>query len=91
MNISTWDPDRPRLVCTLIYLLSCLRVWSLMRWPLAARRVMALGGVVPFLSFIVERKIHRSSRGRARGQPQGRQALLRAPPGEARACSRLRA
>ena len=44
-----------------VYLFSCFRVWSLMRWPFPQLIVMALGGVVPFLSFIVERKIHRST------------------------------
>ena len=44
-----------------VYLFACFRVWSLMRWPFPQLVVMALGGVVPFLSFIVERKIHHST------------------------------
>ena len=41
-----------------IYLISCFRLWLLMRWSLPQMIVMALGGVVPFLSFIVEKRIH---------------------------------
>ncbi|MDP5227063.1 MULTISPECIES: DUF3817 domain-containing protein [Arthrobacter] len=41
-----------------LYLVSNFRLWSLMRWPFAKLVVLALGGVVPFLSFIVEKKTH---------------------------------
>ena len=41
-----------------VYLFSCFRLWLLMRWALPQMIVMALGGVVPFLSFIVERRIY---------------------------------
>ena len=44
-----------------VYLLACFRLWSLMRWSPVRLLAMAGGGVVPFLSFIVERKIHRST------------------------------
>lgn len=61
VNISTWI-----LIVHgwfyVVYLASCFRIWQLMRWPFPQLIVMALGGVVPFLSFIVERKIHRSTR-----------------------------
>lgn len=53
-----------------VYLFSCFRVWSLMRWPFPQLIVMALGGVVPFLSFIVERKIHRSTEGELSANPK---------------------
>lgn len=60
VNISTWI-----LIVHgwfyVVYLFSCFRIWQLMRWPFPQLIVMALGGVVPFLSFIVERKIHRST------------------------------
>lgn len=69
VNISTWI-----LIVHgwfyVVYLLSCLRVWSLMRWPFAQLIVMALGGVVPFLSFIVERKIHRSTEAELAANPK---------------------
>jgi integral membrane protein len=41
-----------------VYLMSNFRLWTLMRWPFAKMVLLALGGVVPFLSFIVEKKFH---------------------------------
>ena len=40
-----------------VYLLACFRLWSLMRWTPGRLLAMAGGGVVPFLSFVVERKV----------------------------------
>jgi hypothetical protein len=37
-----------------LYLFMDFRLWSLMRWPFRRFIEIALGGVVPFLSFIVE-------------------------------------
>ncbi|GAA2002948.1 DUF3817 domain-containing protein [Microbacterium ulmi] len=37
-----------------VYLFSCFRVWSLMRWPFVRFIVLAAGGVIPFLSFVME-------------------------------------
>ncbi|WP_460774556.1 DUF3817 domain-containing protein [Microbacterium sp. GXF7504] len=37
-----------------VYLFSCFRVWSLMRWPFMQFLLLALGGVIPFLSFFLE-------------------------------------
>lgn len=69
INISTWI-----LIVHgwfyVIYLLSCLRLWLLMRWGIAQLIVMALGGVVPFLSFIVEKKIHRETLSLVEANPQ---------------------
>ena len=42
-----------------VYLFSCFRVWSLMRWPFPRFILLALGGVVPFLSFIMEARVAR--------------------------------
>ena len=42
-----------------LYLLACFRLWSLMRWSPVRLLAMAGGGVVPFLSFIVEKRITR--------------------------------
>ncbi|MDQ1570257.1 MAG: hypothetical protein QOF79_931 [Actinomycetota bacterium] len=42
-----------------LYLFSDFRIWTLMRWDFKRFIVIALGGVVPFLSFIVERYYHR--------------------------------
>lgn len=37
-----------------VYLFACFRVWSLMRWPFLRFLLLALGGVVPLLSFFME-------------------------------------
>ena len=42
-----------------VYLFACFRVWSLMRWPFLRFILLALGGVVPFLSFIMETRVAR--------------------------------
>lgn len=42
-----------------VYLFSCFRVWSLMRWPFGRFIVLALGGIVPLLSFFMEAKVGR--------------------------------
>ncbi|MFT4469523.1 DUF3817 domain-containing protein [Arthrobacter sulfonylureivorans] len=42
-----------------LYLIADFRLWSLMRWPFTKFVLIALGGVIPFLSFIMERKVHR--------------------------------
>ncbi|MFT4124478.1 MAG: DUF3817 domain-containing protein [Microbacteriaceae bacterium] len=42
-----------------LYLFSDFRLWSLMRWGFVRFLVVAAGGVVPFLSFVVERHYHR--------------------------------
>lgn len=44
-----------------VYLFASFRLWSLLRWPFARLFAMALGGVVPFLSFFVERPMHRAA------------------------------
>ena len=41
-----------------IYLLADFRLWSLMRWPFSRFITIALGGVVPLLSFYMEKKVH---------------------------------
>lgn len=45
-----------------VYLFCDFRLWSLMRWPFMKFVQIALGGVIPFLSFIVEaimqRQVH---------------------------------
>jgi integral membrane protein len=44
-----------------LYLFSDFRLWSLMRWRLPRFLLIALGGVIPLLSFIVERRMHRTA------------------------------
>jgi integral membrane protein len=46
-----------------VYLIADFRLWSLMRWRLGRLLVLAAGGVVPFLSFIVEHRTHREVTG----------------------------
>lgn len=40
-----------------VYLVSCFLVWSPMRWTFIKFLLMALGGVVPFMSFFLEGRI----------------------------------
>ena len=40
-----------------VYLFGSFQLWSAMRWPLTYFPILALGGVVPFLSFITERRV----------------------------------
>ncbi|WP_159501595.1 DUF3817 domain-containing protein [Microbacterium sp. 18062] len=46
-----------------VYLFACFRVWSLMRWPLRRFLLLALGGVVPLLSFFMEARVGRDVNG----------------------------
>ena len=46
-----------------VYLYSDFRLWSLMRWPFKRFLLIALGGVVPFLSFFVEARVAREVNG----------------------------
>ena len=45
-----------------VYLFADFRLWSIMRWPFTRFIAIALGGVIPFLSFIVEHFITRRAR-----------------------------
>ncbi len=42
-----------------VYLFACFRVWSLMRWRFPRFLLLALGGIVPLLSFIMEARTER--------------------------------
>ena len=42
----------------IVYLVAVLDLWSKMRWGFGRLVVMVLGGVVPVMSFIVERRVH---------------------------------
>jgi integral membrane protein len=56
-----------------VYLMSNFRLWSLMRWPFSKLIIMALGGVVPFLSFFVEKKFHAEVEAELAANPQAPQ------------------
>lgn len=45
-----------------VYLFADFRLWSILRWPFSRFLAIAAGGVVPFLSFIVEHYITRRTR-----------------------------
>lgn len=42
-----------------VYLFACFRVWSLMRWGFVRFLMLALGGIVPLLSFFMEARVGR--------------------------------
>jgi len=41
-----------------LYLVTVLDLWSTMRWRFGRLAAMVLAGVVPVLSFVVERRVH---------------------------------
>lgn len=45
-----------------VYLFACFRIWSMMRWGFPRFLFLALGGVVPLLSFILEVRTARDVR-----------------------------
>jgi integral membrane protein len=42
-----------------LYLFSDFRLWSLMRWPFTRFLLIALGGIIPTLSFFLEVRVAR--------------------------------
>ena len=42
-----------------IYLLACFQLWTRMRWQFPRFLLLALGGIVPFLSFVLEARFAR--------------------------------
>lgn len=44
-----------------IYLVTCFDLWSTMRWRLGRLVTLALAGVVPVMSFVLERRVHREA------------------------------
>ncbi|WP_193598185.1 DUF3817 domain-containing protein [Microbacterium sp. YJN-G] len=42
-----------------VYLFACFRMWSLMRWRFPRFIMLALGGVIPLLSFFMETRVAR--------------------------------
>ena len=45
--------------CYVVYLIGCFWLNQQMRWTLGRYLILALAGVVPVMSFILERRIHR--------------------------------
>ena len=53
-----------------VYLVTVVDLWSTMRWGLGRLVAMVLGGVVPVMSFVVERRVHREGEAQVRtGRP----------------------
>ncbi|SEJ17824.1 DUF3817 domain-containing protein [Demequina mangrovi] len=42
----------------MVYLVTVLQLWLLMRWDIPRVIYMAAGGIVPLLSFFAERRVH---------------------------------
>jgi integral membrane protein len=59
INISTWILIVHGWLYV-VYLFACFQLWSAMRWPITYFPLLALGGVVPFLSFIAEGLVRRT-------------------------------
>lgn len=58
-----------------IYLVTVIDLWSTMRWTFGRLTAMVLGGVVPVMSFVVERGVHRDGLAQLRsGRPAARAA-----------------
>lgn len=53
-----------------VYLIADFRLWTLMRWPFSKLILIALGGVIPFLSFFVETKVHKEVLAELAANPQ---------------------
>jgi integral membrane protein len=59
INISTWILIIHGWLYV-VYLFACFHLWTTMRWPITYFPLLALGGVVPFLSFITEGLVRRT-------------------------------
>ena len=59
INVSTWILIVHGWLYV-VYLFACFQLWSAMRWPITYFPLLALGGVVPFLSFITEGLVRRT-------------------------------
>jgi integral membrane protein len=44
-----------------VYVLTVVDLWTKMRWRLGRLVMMVLGGVIPAMSFVVEKKVHREA------------------------------
>ena len=53
-----------------VYLIADFRLWQIMRWPFSRFVLIALGGVVPLLSFFVEKRVHRQAEQELAAHPE---------------------
>ena len=66
-----------------VYLVTVLDLWSKMRWGLGRLTTMVLAGVVPVMSFVLERRVHAQALARiaaADGAPAGGPAATTLTP-----------
>ncbi|MEO7016907.1 MAG: DUF3817 domain-containing protein [Leifsonia sp.] len=61
-----------------LYLFSDFRLWSLMRWNFTRFVTIALGGVIPFLSFFVEARISKQVKSYLAGREAEQATLVEA-------------
>lgn len=54
-----------------VYLISCFRIWSLMRWRFGRLLLLASGGVIPLLSFFMEARVAREVKVYLRTREEG--------------------
>jgi integral membrane protein len=52
-----------------VYLVTVVQLWSAMRWSLGRLATMALAGVVPVMSFVLERRVHADALTRIESRP----------------------
>lgn len=67
--VSTWIAQVHGVVY-IIYVIAGYRLWALMQWKVKRLINIVLGGVVPFLSFIVERRIAKEVQADMDANPQ---------------------
>ncbi|WP_372593258.1 DUF3817 domain-containing protein [Actinotalea sp.] len=57
VRLFAWVPQAHGLVY-IVYLVTVMDLWSTMRWRLGRLVTMVLAGVVPVMSFVLERRVH---------------------------------
>ncbi|MBG0718653.1 DUF3817 domain-containing protein [Microbacterium sp. 2C] len=62
-----------------VYLFACFRVWSLMRWGFGRFITLALGGIVPLLSFFMEARVAREVKAYLAEREASESAAAQAP------------
>ena len=65
VRVDSWPGDQIAIVhgwVYVVYLVTVFDLWSRLRWPLGRFVALVLAGVVPVVSFVVERRIVREVR-----------------------------
>lgn len=67
-----------------VYLVTVVDLWSTMRWTFGRLVTMVLAGVVPVMSFVLERRVHADGEAQLeRGRPRRQAPAGRTPEGTA--------